>query len=265
MRQGFSLVELSIVLVILGLLTGGILTGQHLIRAAELRSVTVDIQRYHTAAMAFREKYRMFPGDMNNAIDFWGAADADPATCYNTEGTGSQTCNGNGDGFISLNIFGEDDLRNSEGFRFWEHLANAGMIEGDYSGVGPAGAGWRDVAIPGENVPAMRIGGGVQAVSARMDNYGPVGQRWTGTGVTDVRTHMYVGEANSSGGPWSPLFSPEEMWGMDKKIDDGGAGTGRFTALHPRPECVDDTDVNTGQYVLTTTSVECVAIYFVEF
>jgi prepilin-type N-terminal cleavage/methylation domain-containing protein len=50
MKQGFSLIELSIVLVILGLLTGGILTGQNLIRAAELRSITTQHQGYQTAA-----------------------------------------------------------------------------------------------------------------------------------------------------------------------------------------------------------------------
>ena len=49
MRSAFSLVELSIVLVILGLLTGGILTGQSLIRAAELRSVTSQMQQYRVA------------------------------------------------------------------------------------------------------------------------------------------------------------------------------------------------------------------------
>ena len=46
MKQGFSLVELSIVLVILGLLTGGILAGQNLIRAAELRAVTTQINNF---------------------------------------------------------------------------------------------------------------------------------------------------------------------------------------------------------------------------
>ncbi len=46
MRHGFSLVELSIVLVILGLLTGGILTGQNLIHAAELRSVTTEFSAF---------------------------------------------------------------------------------------------------------------------------------------------------------------------------------------------------------------------------
>ena len=68
--KGFSLVELSIVLVILGLLIGGILTGQSLIRAAELRSVTTQYQGYVTAVNTFRDKYFALPGDMPNAIDF---------------------------------------------------------------------------------------------------------------------------------------------------------------------------------------------------
>ena len=57
--RGFSLVELSIVLVILGLLTGGILTGQTLIRAAELRSVTTEFQRFQAATNAAQRHYRI--------------------------------------------------------------------------------------------------------------------------------------------------------------------------------------------------------------
>lgn len=67
MTRGFSLVELSIVLVILGLLTGGILAGQSLIRAAELRSVTTEYGRWVTAMHSFRDKYMAIPGDMRDA------------------------------------------------------------------------------------------------------------------------------------------------------------------------------------------------------
>ena len=72
-RSAFSLVELSIVLVILGLLTGGILSGQSLIRAAELRSVTTEYSRYTAATYSFRDKYFALPGDMSNAESFWGS------------------------------------------------------------------------------------------------------------------------------------------------------------------------------------------------
>ena len=100
MRHGFSLVELSIVLVILGLLTGGILAGQSLVRASELRAVSSEYQRYATAMHAFRDKYFAIPGDMTNATKFWGddaTACADGAVADGTPGT----CNGNGNGILT--------------------------------------------------------------------------------------------------------------------------------------------------------------------
>lgn len=63
LRSGFSLVELSIVLVILGLLVGGVLTGQSLIRASELRKFMNTMERYKAATYTFRDKYFALPGD----------------------------------------------------------------------------------------------------------------------------------------------------------------------------------------------------------
>ncbi|MGB1539971.1 MAG: prepilin-type N-terminal cleavage/methylation domain-containing protein, partial [Rickettsiales bacterium] len=57
MNRGFSLVELSIVLVILGLLTGGILGGQSLIRAAEMRAIATEYDAWKTAVNVFKDKY----------------------------------------------------------------------------------------------------------------------------------------------------------------------------------------------------------------
>jgi len=101
-KQGFSLVELSIVLVILGLLVGGVLSGQSLIRAAELRKYITLQDRYRTALLSFRDKYFALPGDMTNATAFWGAKSA--TNCLNNAGaavnTATGTCDGNGDGNI---------------------------------------------------------------------------------------------------------------------------------------------------------------------
>jgi len=149
--QAFTLVELSIVLVILGLLTGGILTGQSLIRAAELRSVVTEYQRYQTAIQTFRDRYQAIPGDMKTATKFWGddaAACADAAVTDGTPGT----CNGNGDGNMNgssgANATGED-------YQLWKQLALAGLIEGSYTGI--SGAAAYDV-IAGTNVPVGRMG-----------------------------------------------------------------------------------------------------------
>lgn len=149
MRHGFSLVELSIVLVILGLLTGGILGGQSLIRAAEMRSVSTEYQRYIAATQTFRDKYFSLPGDMASATQFWGAAHATPATCVTTQGTGTQTCNGDGNGRVL------PSTGSAEHVRYWQHLANTGLIEGTYTGV-DATASVPSV-IGGTNIPRSRL------------------------------------------------------------------------------------------------------------
>jgi len=127
-QSAFTLVELSIVLVILGLLVGGVLTGQSLIRAAELRTVTTQYNNYVPAVQTFRSKYFALPGDMPNATSFWGAA-AVGAACQTTAGSGTQTCDGDANGLINT------ATNSLEYFRAWQQLASAGLIEGNYDGI----------------------------------------------------------------------------------------------------------------------------------
>ena len=65
-KSGFTLIELSIVLVILGLLVGGILVGADLIQAARIRAQISDFQAINTGAATFQLKYNALPGDMNS-------------------------------------------------------------------------------------------------------------------------------------------------------------------------------------------------------
>src|ERR1700722_5890685 len=62
--SGFTLIELSIVLVIIGLIVGGILVGQDLIKAAEVRAQLSQIEKYNSAVNTFRAKFNAIPGDM---------------------------------------------------------------------------------------------------------------------------------------------------------------------------------------------------------
>src|ERR1017187_10122680 len=64
MKAGFTLVELSIVLVIIGLIIGGVLVGRDLISAAEVRAQISQIEKYQTAVNTFRDKYGYLPGDI---------------------------------------------------------------------------------------------------------------------------------------------------------------------------------------------------------
>src|SRR5665213_1826112 len=61
---GFTLIELSIVLVIIGLIVGGILVGQDMIKAAEVRAQISQIEKYNQAVNTFRAKFNAIPGDM---------------------------------------------------------------------------------------------------------------------------------------------------------------------------------------------------------
>lgn len=66
--NGFTLIELSIVLVIIGLIVGSVLVGQDLIRASEIRATITQIERYQTVTNTFRGKFNALPGDMNAAV-----------------------------------------------------------------------------------------------------------------------------------------------------------------------------------------------------
>ena len=69
-QRGFTLIELSIVIVIIGLIAGGILVGKDMIRAAEIRAIATELQHYRAAVKTFEATYDALPGDMTNATEF---------------------------------------------------------------------------------------------------------------------------------------------------------------------------------------------------
>lgn len=206
MNRGFSLVELSIVLVILGLLTGGILAGQSLIKGAELRAVSTEYNKFATAGSAFRDKYMALPGDMNNAVSFWGAQHATPSTCANTASTTALTCNGNGNGAIAYVMNVSD-----ENARAWQHMANAGLIEGTYSGI---------FVTADRYSPKSKFGG---SNYWQLGTYGPFAGNTTTFATGDQGNTLYAADANTY-----VMFKAEEAWNIDTKMDDGKPATGRI-------------------------------------
>ncbi len=247
-QSGFSLVELSIVLVILGLLTGGILAGQSLIRAAEMRSVIAQSSQYITAVGTFRDKYFALPGDMPNATSFWGRADgvagngqcAAPLTDTNT---GAPTCNGDGNGQIAL-------ATTNEYRRVWEHLSASGLIEGSYTGI---------TTLPtiGVNVPATKLTNVGISLYHQVDNYTDV-NHWP----MPYRNIFTFGTAPASATHTAhAAFLPEEAWNLDTKLDDGRPGYGRVwnfkNTSTATPGCVDSDTQATASYALTNTNKLC--------
>ena len=87
-KSGFSLVELSIVIIIIGLLFVGVSGGSKLIKSAKLNKIMRDISAVDTSFLAFLQAYDAYPGDFKDATTFWGD-------------TG--VADGNGDGKIEIN------------------------------------------------------------------------------------------------------------------------------------------------------------------
>jgi len=119
--NGFTLIELSIVLVIIGLIVGGVLVGQDLIKASEIRATVTQIEKYNSAVNTFRTKYNGIPGDMPQVNA--GAFGFFQLTYATTTGFGD------GNGLIeggdsgALGPLGETLL-------FWRHMSEANLVDG---------------------------------------------------------------------------------------------------------------------------------------
>jgi prepilin-type N-terminal cleavage/methylation domain-containing protein len=70
-KHGFTLIELSIVIVIIGLIVAGVVSGQSLITQAKLRSVASEYNKYDSATNTFYLEYNALQGDMSNAWEFF--------------------------------------------------------------------------------------------------------------------------------------------------------------------------------------------------
>jgi prepilin-type N-terminal cleavage/methylation domain-containing protein len=107
-QRGFTLVEIAIVLVIIGLLLGGILKGQELITSARVRNLANQIEGIKAAFFGFQDRYRALPGD------FTQATTQIPGATQNSD-------NGNG------------QILGPESIAVWDHLSHAGFINGTYT------------------------------------------------------------------------------------------------------------------------------------
>ena len=123
-QQGFTLIEIAIVLVIIGLLLGGVLKGQELIQNARVRNIIAQQDGIKVAFFGFQDRYRGIPGDYTSA----NANSNIPAA-----GT---TCGGDSDSLIENAT--ATGSASTEDVCSWYHLSKAGFITGNYSGSGTA-------------------------------------------------------------------------------------------------------------------------------
>ena len=142
--SGFSLIELSIVIVIISLITAGVLAGQAILDSSKNLQVTTGFTKYKIALATFKNQFNAYPGDFRRAMDYWeaecGSNTAHTATSIS--GPLNDRCNGNG----NLNI----DWNTHETLKAFQHLYLANIVDIAYTGERRA---VNPVYIPGINIP----------------------------------------------------------------------------------------------------------------
>ena len=218
LSQGFTLIELAIVVSVIALIIGGILIGKSLERNARVNNAIGEYDRFKTATSVFKDKYHALPGDFSSATSVWGQAGANPG-CRTTIGTLTATCDGDGDGAISYSA-----TNSNEWFRFWQQLANEKLIPGSYTGIG-YGAGnlqaQPKVNIPGSDITSAGWTAYTQATMAGDASY---------FGRTYGNSFL-LGRQNTNAADKAAL-TPQEALFFDTKIDDGMPGLGKVVAIY---------------------------------
>ena len=124
-QSGFTLVEIAIVLVIIGLLLGGILKGQELINSAKVKALITDMRNIQTQIYGYQDKFRQLPGDDARAPS--NLAGPPPATL----GTGGTVGNGQIEGALFPTDSGNGGTTSTEETAvFWQHLRMANLSAG---------------------------------------------------------------------------------------------------------------------------------------
>jgi prepilin-type N-terminal cleavage/methylation domain-containing protein len=192
-QTGFTLVEIAIVLVIIGLLLGGILKGQEMVTQAKIKNVIADFNGISAAQYGYQDRYRALPGDDVNAAGRWPAANP-PANL-------GAAIAPNGDGIIT-GLYNNLIAAPLETNMFWNHLRLAGFVAG-------TGGGQPTNAVTG--MLGVQSGGGGGAGSVMGGLLGAGG--FTGLIICSANLPDKVAIA------------------VDTQLDDGVAATGQVRAM----------------------------------
>lgn len=236
MPQGFTLVEMSIVLVVVGLIAATILVGRDLIRHAEFVKLHSQYTGFVAAIQTFKSKYNCLPGDCANATDFFGTYNRCPppgGLLLGKDTIDPVTCNGDGDGRIDA------QTTMYEMSTLWQHLASAGLISGNYTGGVSTQGG--SIVLPGINCPLALPPATRCWVIFDGDHSVWLNSLPTLPPVTIVPMHlgavMTMGQLLGSSSLLGGAFTPAEAMSYDTKYDDGSPVSGNILISSGSQHC----------------------------
>ncbi len=249
-ENAFTLIELSIILIIISLIVGGIIGGKALIRSSQIRSITQDIAQIRTAINNYKLQYDALPGDHSTALDYFGIA--------NCPTIASSQCNGDGNHKLDDISAGKYD---KEGLRAWQHLTLSQLYPGNYTGVYDLGTTGLSGATLGLNIPSSSITQtgywlrGFETIFSRPSNF------------------LRIGKSQATGGrwPWSGFLLPAEAKQLDRKLDNGSAISGSILAFDGVNNAVNSCTGNTysvntpSEFILSSTLHGCAIVVDIGF
>lgn len=258
-RAAFSLLEMSIVLAVIGLLMGGVVMGKNLLRNMQVKRVMDDATTYARAIYQFKDKYSQLPGDFDSAINIWGSS---ATLCSGTTNTTTGTCNGDGNGVVSS--AGAASVT-GEGYQLWRQLMLAGFIKGSFSGA--AGSGGGNHAVPGTNTPVTALKNTTFWLYSWGDQAGGT-TFYTG----NYDSTMVFGALQTNAWDYQPALTGKEAGEIDKKMDDGypAFGTIRtlaatWSAANAGVACSSSDTAASAVYVKTGASPTCHLLFMSTF
>ena len=210
--RGFTLLELTVVLVIIGLLAGGVLFGRDLLIAAGRRHFISELDKYTTAVRLFRVKYNCIPGDCKNAV------------AYNLGTGGGAGDNGDGDGMVystddgGLGMTGGGWVRQKEGLNFWYHLSQAKLTAFPAKGYNAT-----QPASIASYVPELKLDGRVFVFAYSIVQTDP---------LRNMGNAYYL-SSDLQGNNYGNSMSAVDAYYFDTKLDDGLPFSGNVRTFYP--------------------------------
>lgn len=223
-KNAFSLLEISVVLVVISLIVAATLQGQNLMKAMRLKSVISQASEYKIAISSFYTKYSAYPGDYEEASVDWGTSIENGDANYLIEYKNSQ------------GIY--------EGYNAWSQLYYAEIISVKYNNV------HSNTPLVGVDIPDSKIKGSGFVFDANRKNFSN----------TNVLLFGKPLSSNDFNAKLNSALKPQEAYSIDSKLDDGIPNKGNIKAEDGN-DSSDNCSTSENQYKLSNKNESCILVF----